>query len=572
MKRCPDCRRDYFDDTLLYCLEDGTALVQGAVPSPDEPQTAILHDTDSPAEAETRSFVSTTEQIAILDKGAAAEPNNGSSDSTEKKHGPSANRSAKPLIAAVVAVAVLVGGFFGYRYFSSAATKQIESIAVMPFVNESGNAEIEYLSDGIAETLISSLSQLPDLTVKPRSSVFRYKGKTIDAAAVGKELNVQTVLTGSVVQRGTDIGLHIELVDTTTDRVLWSRNYLRPLSNLIALQSEITREVSSELKTRLSGADERQLAKNSTSNPEAYQLYLRGRFYFGKRTKNDIYKAIEYYQQAVALDPNYALAYSGLADAYLFLPGYDYSVARIEFPAKARENAMKALSLDDSLSEAHISMGLILTSIDHNFDEAERSFRRAIELDPNNADGYGGLAFQMTALGRMDEAEEYYKRALSREPVSLTLNRAYGAFLQIARRHDESVAQLKKTIDLDPGFVLAHLTLANTYQIQGKYSEAVDTYATAREVAGNSRAATHMRESFAKGGWKGFINELTHDRPRYVKAGQLVTIGENEAALDELEKAYEERDSFVTLINVDPRLDARRDEPRFKGLVKKVGL
>ena len=563
MKRCPECRRDYYDDTLLFCLDDGNALLDGPTlsPSGDESVTKILSERAAIAgDAATRAQNHTDDKTAVLPSGVSQ---------THRIKG----IGKRVLLASIAFVVILAGGYFGYKYLTP--RPEIESIAVMPFVNESGNAEIDYLSDGIAETLITSLSQLPDLIVKPRSSVFRYKGKPIDASTLGKELNVQTILTGTVVQRGNDIGLYIELVDSSTDRVLWSKNYLRPLSNLIALQSEITREVSSELKTKLSGAEERRLTKNYTSNPEAYQLYLKGRFYFGKRTKNDIYKAIEYYQQAVALDPKYALAYSGLADAYLFLPGYDYSIARIEFPAKARENAMKALALDDSLSEAHISMGLIRTSIDHDFAEAERSFRLALQLDPNNADGYSGLAFQMMALGRMVEAEEYYIRALELEPVSLTLNRGYGAFLQTARRYDESVAQLTKTIDLDPTFVLAYLTLANTYQLQGKYSEAVEAYAKGREAAGNRSAATQMRDSFTKGGWKGFISELNisfQDRPRYVKAAQFVTLGENQAALDELEKAYEERDSFVSLINVDPRVDALRNEPRFKELVKKIGF
>ena len=270
MKRCPECRRDYYDDTLAFCLEDGSALVQGSVPSPDEPQTAILHSTAAPGEAPTRAQIHMTDQTAVFPTGTgdvAAKPR-----SFDRR-----------LLLAPLALAVIVlGGFFGYRYIVPA--KQIESIAVMPFVNESGNADVEYLSDGMTETLIKSLSELPNLNVKPRSSVFRYKGKDTDLKTIGKELNVEAILNGRVIQRGEQLTLSLELVDVQNDKVLWTESYGRKQSDLVSLQSEIAKDVSTKLKLKLSGADEAKVTKTSTANPEAYQAYLKGRYYWARRT------------------------------------------------------------------------------------------------------------------------------------------------------------------------------------------------------------------------------------------------------------------------------------------------
>ena len=263
MKRCPECRRDYYDDTLLYCLDDGNALLEGPAKSEppasaggqfgDEPQTAILHSTDAPGEAPTRAQIHTTDQTAILPNRAEAEPQDLSGGLSERQS-LSAHRAAKPLAALIVAVIVLVGGFYGYRYFGS-NSKQIESIAVMPFVNESGNGDVEYLSDGMTETLIKSLSNLPNLSVKPRSTVFRYKGKDTDSQTIAKELNVQAILNGRVSQRGDQMTLSLELVDAQKDSVIWSEQYNRKQSDLVSLQSEVARDVSSKLKSKLSGAE-----------------------------------------------------------------------------------------------------------------------------------------------------------------------------------------------------------------------------------------------------------------------------------------------------------------------------
>ena len=366
MKRCLECRRDYYDDTLSFCLADGTELVYGL--SDDEPATAILPEPGALAtgfrhgEDKTRPQINTTDQTAIFPRGAEAEPQKKLGDSSERHRfwhekrasvagtpQPSAHRAAKPLAVIGVAAVLLIAGFFGYRYFSP-PSKQIESIAVMPFVNASGNADVEYLSDGMTETLISSLASVPNLSVKPRSTVFRYKGKETDAKTIGKELNVQAILNGRVVQRGDQLTLSLELIDVEKDIVLWSQQYVRKQSDLVSLQSEIARDVSGKLKSKLSGADTAKVEKNYTANPDAYQLYLKGRHYLLKTTRDGFQTSITYFQQAIAIDPSYALAYAGLADAYrsLSLAG---ELRPREFMPQAKAAGQKAVEL---LSLIHI--------------------------------------------------------------------------------------------------------------------------------------------------------------------------------------------------------------------------
>ncbi|MBD0395378.1 MAG: tetratricopeptide repeat protein, partial [Microcoleus sp. C1-bin4] len=372
----------------------------------------------------------------------------------------------------------------------------------MPFVNESGNTDIEYLSDGITETLISSLSQLPDIDVKARSSVFRYKGKEANAQKVGKELNVQALLTGRLVQRGQDLALYTELVDAQKETVLWSQDYKQPMTSLVSLQSEITRDVVQKLKTKLSGTEAQILAKNYTANSEAYQLYLKGRYYWNKRTAKDVDKSIEYYEQAIALDQNYALAYAGLADSYSVPLGGTPSREKM---VKGREAARKALALDDNLAEAHAAYGRVLTVHDYDFTAAEREFRRAIELNPNYALTYYRYATLLAYQGRFEKAFTQIRRALEIEPLSLNCSAAYGFIMIYARRYDEAIAQLKKTLELDANFSNTYNFLSYVYWLKGDYAQSVEARAKALELIGDTEKAARVRESFTKGGWSGFL-------------------------------------------------------------------
>jgi TolB-like protein len=310
MKRCPECRRDYFDDSLLYCLEDGAALIQGSVPSPDEPVTAILSSEDLSYEAPTRAQVNTTDGSTVFPTASDDLP----ARTVSRKNS---------LIAGIVGIVLVTTlGIGSYLYYGRSASNQIESVAVMPFFNDSGNADVEYLSDGMTETLISSLTRLPNLNVKSRSTVFRYKGKDTNLKTIGKELDVQSILTGHVTQRGDQLILSLELVDAATENAIWSQQYSRKQSDLVALQSEIAKDVSIKLKAKLSGAEESKVTQLATSDPEAYQDYLKGRFFWNQRGQGPgrLAAAIEQFKAAVSKDPNYGLAYAGLADCYVLMP------------------------------------------------------------------------------------------------------------------------------------------------------------------------------------------------------------------------------------------------------------
>jgi TolB-like protein/Tfp pilus assembly protein PilF len=467
-------------------------------------------------------------------------------------------------------ISVLTGG---YWFYNSRPSKQVDSIAVMPFVNDSGNPEVEYLSDGMTETLIASLSQLPNLNVKARSSVFRYKGKGTDAQTIGRELNVQAILNGRIVQRGQDLNLNVELIDAHTENVLWTENYSRKMVNLVSLQSDIARDLSQKLRTKLSQADEQKLTRSYTNNPEAYNLYLQGRSYWNRRGPQNIEMAIGYYRQAIAIDPNFALAYAGLADAY---------AQPAQQPAgmpKAREAAQKALSLDPNLAEAHTALGRVLAIQDHDFATAERENLRAIELNPNSALAHVISGALFTLLGKFDAADREFRRALDLDPLSPGINSGYGSMLINSRRYDEAIAHLKKTLELDENFFLTHANLARAYQLKGNYQASVEERARVEEINGNTQLATGIRESFEKGGWKGYLQfvsrefETQADRRGFYNAAKIYAeLGEKDKALSALQTAYEKRESDLLPIKVDPLLDPLRDDPRFQELLKKIGF
>ncbi len=468
-----------------------------------------------------------------------------------------------------------VGAGVWFLSNSTAHLTNIESIAVMPFVNESGNADTEYLSDGMTETLISSLSQLPHLSVKARNSVFRYKGKDIDPQAVGSELSVQAVLLGRVVQRGDQLTLRLELVDTSNENVIWSEQYNRKQADLVSLQTEIARDVSNKLKTKLSGADEQKVAKSYTENTEAYQLYLKGRFHWNKRRVVDFRKSIEYFQQAIAADPNYALAYAGLASSYALLSQYAGAPPREAIP-KARDAAMKALSLDDQLAEAHTAFALVLYN-EYDFAGAEREYKRALELNPSDSSARSLYAGILINHSRHEEGLTEARRALEIDPLSVAINSSYGDNLFYARRYDECIEQLKKTLDLDANFATAHASLFNAYRLKGDFAGSVEAFARNQELIGESQNAVLIRESFARGGWKGFLRAMTGDgRPVsftfYLVATFHTAHGERDQAFAELNRAYESREVFLSRLNVDPRLDPLRNDPRFQDLKRRVGL
>jgi len=481
MKRCSECRRDYADDTLLYCLEDGTALVQGSVPLPDEPQTAILHETAQPSEATTRAQIHTTEQTAVFPNGAEAEPRESLGGQPERRS-LSAHRAAKPLAALIVVVVLAVGGYFGYRYFSSGNTKQIESIAVMPFVNESGDADVEYLSDGMTETLIKSLSQIPDLNVRPRSSVFRYKGKDMDLRTIGKDLNVQAVLNGRMAERGGQLTLSLELVDVDKDRVIWTEQYQRSQADIVSLQSEIAKDISAKLAPQLSEPEETKVARQGTADPVAYQAYLRGRYYWNKRTGEDIGKAIDQFQIAIDRDPKYAMAFVGLADAYSIYLDY-FPEAPADSMSRAEGFARQALAIDGQLAEPHATLGNVYYN-DLKWSDAEVEYKRAIELNPNYATAYHWYSVLLFAMGRNDEGAKLILRAQELDPLSNIINQNVAQLYRMKKDYKTAIEVCQRIIDLDPEFPGGHFAIAWSYVKTGRNNEAIAEFQKAVDLNG----------------------------------------------------------------------------------------
>jgi len=479
-------------------------------------------------------------------------------------------------VAALLVLILLLGGGLAtalYLRSRASANGTIKSIAVMPFINGGSNADLEYLSDGMTETLINTLSQLPDLSVKARSSVFRYKGKEPDPQTVGNELSVQAIVNGRVVQRGDDLTLYLSLVDTRTGNQLWGEQYNRKQADLLSLQNTVARDVATKLRNKLSGADEQKVARNYTQNTEAYQLYLQGRFFANKRTPQTIQKAIGFYQQAIDKDPNYALGYAGLSDGYGQL-GYYASDPAPAALIKAREAALRALSLDNNLAEGHSALGFVLITADFDYAGGEREYKRAIELDPNYEPSHHNLGVMLFRTGRAAEGMAELRRALELEPFSLVVNRLYGEVLVYSRRYDEGLAQLKKTAEMDPSFPSTYSALATAYRLMGKYADSVESYAKLQELSDRPQTAAFARASFAAGGWQGFMRDMTSRRPQgfspslaAIFFGQL---GEKDKAFDELNKAVENREYTVRFLKVEPGFDPLRDDPRFKELLQRM--
>ena len=484
------------------------------------------------------------------------------------------HKSAAAIVVLVLIVGVAVG--LGLYLRSGKTAVAIGSIAVMPFVNESGNADVEYLSDGMTETLINSLSQIPNLSVKARSSVFRYKGKGIDPKKIAAELNVQAILTGRIVQRGDQLTLNLELIDAQTENILWGNRYERKSSELVALQSEIARDVSNKLKTKLSGADAAKVEKNYTANSEAYQLYLKGRFYGSKRTAKDAQKSIEYFQQAAAIDPKYALAYAGLAESNWFLALYSYPQVNDVIP-RARELALKALELDNSLAEPHSVLGVICFNYDRDFACMEREQKLAIELNPNYSEGHRRYGLLLQDLGRFEEARIAYRQALEIDPLSPVTNFQTAQVLFFERKYGESETQSKKNVELDSNFWYAHLQLFYVYRMKRDYASAVEELAKVQDVRGEPDSAKLIRESFVGGDWQGFLRKITEQRTRlklypYFVATIFAELGEKDRAFATLNEAIETKDQHTAWMKVDPYMDPLRDDPRFKEVMPRAGF
>jgi serine/threonine protein kinase/tetratricopeptide (TPR) repeat protein len=467
----------------------------------------------------------------------------------------------------------------------SRASKVINSLAVLPLANVGGDPDMEYLSDGITESLINNLSQLPRLRVMARATAFRYKGREIDPQDAGRELNVRAVLVGRVLQRGENLVVRAELVDVADGSQLWGEQYNRALTDIFAIEEEIAREISDKLRLKLSPKEKKQLAKRHTENTEAYQLYMKGRYHWNKRTAAEIEKGVEHFRQAVEADPSYALAYAGLADSYVVLIHYsDLDGARLR--ARAKSAALRAVALDDSLAEAHTSLAAVGED-EWGLAGAEREFKRAIKLNPNYATAHQWYAEHLLHTGRRADALAEIRRAQQLDPLSLIINATVGFMLYRARHFDDAREHLLKTIDMDKNFAHAHRNLALVQLERGEFTQAIEERRVADVLAGvgageAARRADALADAYAafgaRGYWQAQLGLLREEMAGgrvspYSVAAAHARLGEEDAALEWLRRAYEERDvELVNNLKTDFAFDAMRERAEVGALMRLVGL
>ena len=457
----------------------------------------------------------------------------------------------------------------------------IDSLAVLPFYLDSSNSDTEYLVDGITENIITNLSRLPNLRVKARSTVFRYKAREVDPQEIGKSLNVHAVLIGRVFQKDDSLTIRTELVRVKDGSQLWGEQYTRRMSDLFSVEQEISTEIAEKLKLKLSGEEKRQISKSHTVSNEAFQNYLKGRYFWNKRTPEGIKQAIEFFEQAIDSDPNYALAYAGLSDCYNLLTDYAGVPPNESFP-RAKASAKKALEIDDTVAEAHVSLAHAYLSYDWNWKDAEAEYRRGIELSPNYATGHHWFGWYWAMLANEEEALARIRQAQELDPLSMIINANAGLFYYFARRYDDAIHQYEKTLQLDPRVGLIHYYLGMAYEQKGDLSKALAAYEKAytptTQSAGilSSMGRIHaLRGDKEKG--KEFEDRLMQlAADRYISpciiARIPVALGENDRAFDLLAKGYADRDELMLWLKVDPRFDSIRNDPRFVTLLKNVNF
>jgi len=459
--------------------------------------------------------------------------------------------------------------------------KAIDSLAVLPFSNMSGDPEAEYLSDGITESIINSISQLGKLRVVPRSRVFRYKGYDFDPQEAGRALNVRAVLSGRVVQRGDTLIIRTELVDVANESQLWGEQYSRKFADILTVQEEIATEISQKLQLRLTREEKKQLAKRYTENIRAYQTYLKGRYCWSRRTEESLKRGIDYFQQAIREDPNYALAYVGLADSYNLLGWYSVLPSKEVFP-KAKEAASKALEIDDSLPEAHASMAYAMFLYDWEYLAAEKEFKRAVQLRPGYGTARHWHAELLIATGRTDEAIDEAKRALETDLLSLIINALVGWVFYHARQYDQAIKHHRETLEMDADFVPSHLFLGQAFEQVGRFEEAIAEFQKAIRLSGGStQIVAALGHAYAVSGNRNgairILEELEQlSKQRYVTPLDIAFVyaglNQRDQAIEWLEKAYEERSCNLVYVKIDPRLEPLHSDPRFQDLLRRMNF
>jgi len=464
----------------------------------------------------------------------------------------------------------------------SRSRKAIDSLAILPFANLSGDPDLEYLSDGVTEGLINNLSRLPKLRVMARSTVFRYHGRELpDPLQVGEELAVRAVLLGRLLKRDDALIIKLELVDTTDGSHLWGEQYVRQSSDIFTLEQEISTEITEQLRFKLTSAQRKSLAKRSTENSEAYQLYLKGRYHWNRRTEEGIKRSLDYFEKAIALDPDFALAYAGLADSYNLLASYAAKPVPTLF-LRAKATALKALSLDDKLAEAHASLAAVKLWREFDWEAGERGFRKAIDLNPSYATAHLWLALYLAAMGRIDEALLEIRFGHELDPLSRVLSLNLARILYFARQFDEAVKQCLKTIEMFPDYLIAHRRLGMTYGEKGLFEEAEAEFNGAlRLSAKDSETMSAMAYVYAAqertDEARRILEELEHLASQgYVSPYSLarvhIGLGQFDEAFAQLEKTFQERHGILSYIKVEPMFDRIREDARYTDLLRRLGL
>lgn len=493
---------------------------------------------------------------------------------------PPRRRFPASLLYVVLAAALIIGAVV-YLLPRRRTVSSINSIAVLPLENSGGDPNVDYLTEGLTDSLIDSLSQLPDMKVIAHTSVYRYRGKEIDPQAVGNALGVQALLTGRIAQRGDSLSISIELINAGDRSYLWGVQFTRNLSDLATFQREIAQRVAQRLRGEVSGEDERRLNRLGTQNTEALQLYTRGHYFWNKRTAEGLNKSIEFYRQATQIDPNYALAYVGLADSYSMLNAYS------RFPQKdaitnAREAAKRALELDPNLAEGHTALATIAFTYDWNWAEAEKEYRSAIELNRNSAMAHDGYAMYLTAMGRHDEAIAESELAQELDPLSLPLNTHLARSYYMARQYDKAIEQCRKTSEIDENFPLAQSVLGSVYEQKGMYTEAINAFDKANELARDEMfSLADLGLVYARSGQTDKASAILEKMLEQYKTGNADTfdialvymsLDKKSEAFAWLDKAYEERSLSLIYLKSYPRVDSLRTDERFLALLQRIGL
>jgi len=510
-----------------------------------------------------------------------------------------ARRSLTRIAALIIALAAAAAGLYIFSHRpapkappSASARAPVaipeKSIAVLPFENLSRDPDNAYFADGIQEEILMRLSKIADLKVISRTSTQRYKSAPTNLAEIGKQLGVAHILEGTVQKEAEQVRVNVQLINATNDSHLWADKFDRKLTNIFAVESEIATKIADTLQTTLSGAEQRALAERPTQDTEAHELYLRGRYFAGKRGEQstvteageNIRKAIDYFNQAIAKDPNYALAYAGLSDSYSLLPQWA-TANRAEYVSKAKAAAIKALELDDNLAEAHTSFATALFDSDLNLPASKREFERAIELNPNYVAAHYFFGLNtLSALGEFDRAIAELRHAVDLDPFSLLINSNLGFVLTVARRYPEAIVQLQKTLELGPNYGLAHRQLGEALELSGHMDKAIVEYEKAYKFTNDTHALAYVVHAYGLKGEREKalqlftqLKEVEPEGRRWAFGVALVYLGlgDKDEAINWLERSYRDKEAAkISLLKVDPMLDSLRDDPRFEALVQKV--